>query len=373
MNDDGSSESRKRQRPEPPQTDSDAATPPDAGASGQRRSRQQTSDDDSTGHRGRRWAWRIVKWGLCAAVVTFVALRAYRLWNRDELQNLTVSFGWLLAAVVVYLVGWIPSVWYWRRLMQAFGSEVGSLDAARAYYCGHLGKYVPGKAGVLLIRAGMMKSRGATPAVAAVTATVETLLSMGVGLIVGLALFPLINWPPGLAERVPHPAVIPGLVVGLVLLSLPVIALLLRHFAWVMSPRQNPQDERHVVINARHVGIGIGVFCLSWALHGFSLALILRAIAPSASPIAQWPMCAGAVSLATSVGFLAVFAPGGIGVREALLMEILRVQPGVNAVQAVLAAVLLRLVWLTAEILAAITLYYTRRTTPPVDSLQDPR
>lgn len=309
----------------------------------------------------RRWVWRLVKWALCATVLAFVALRARDLWKPEDLRNVTVSPLWLLAAAAAYLAGWLPSVWFWRKLMAAFGERVTFLNAARAYFCGHLGKYVPGKAGVLLIRAGMLKGRGHSAAVAAVTATFETLLLMGAGLAIGFALFPLTNWPPAVAERIPHPLLMPlGMVVA-VGLSLPVIAMLLRKFAAIMTPRDLAGEKRVDVVDVRLVAVGLGVFCISWPLHGLSLGCTLAAFDPALFDLRNWPMWTGAAALSASVGFLAIFAPGGIGVREGLLMEILQIQPAVGRGPAVIAAVLLRLVWVSAEFLAAAGLYWVRK------------
>ena len=201
-------------------------------------------DNTTAVFRRRVWMWRIVKWGLCVAVLVFVGLKARDLWNTDDLRGITVSPMWLAGSVVTYLVGWLPSVWYWRKLMAVMGERVTFFDATRAYFCGHLGKYVPGKAGVLLIRAGMMKGCVHSAAIAAVTATFETLLLMGTGLAIGLALFPVTNWPPAVAEHVPHSALMPLIIAVAVGVSLPVIAFLLRKFAAVMTPRDISHDKR---------------------------------------------------------------------------------------------------------------------------------
>ena len=185
----------------------------------------------------RKWLWRILKWGLCGVVLVFVGLRAADLWNKDELAGLNISAGWLVPAVAAYLVGWLPSAWYWRRLMLAMGDDVPPLPTARAYFCGHLGKYIPGKAMVLVIRGGMVKSHGGSAAVGAVTAAFETLLMMGAGLAVGLALFPITGWPAVVADYVEYPWLMPVLVVAGVALALPAISLLLRKFATLMTPR----------------------------------------------------------------------------------------------------------------------------------------
>ena len=67
----------------------------------------------------------------------------------------------------------------------------------------------------------------------------------------------------------------------------------------------------------------------------------------------------GAAAISMVGGFLAVFAPGGLGVREGLLMEILRHQAGPH--EAVAAAVLLRAVNLAGELLVAGALYLVVR------------
>lgn len=306
----------------------------------------------------RKWWWYGLKWGLCVTVLIFVGQRAWGLWQRDEWQHLSLSPGWLMAALLAYLAGWLPSAWYWRHLMRQFGCELRLSEVLRSYYCGHLGKYVPGKAGVLLIRAGMIPGRKCRAAVSAVTAAVETLLMMGTGLALGLAFFPLLNWPPVLSEYVALPIVVPLVVAVLLLAGLPLIALLLRQLAWVMTPRDLSGEQRVGGVNTRLVAVGIGVFCLSWTLHGLSLGLTLRAFSPESAGWHQWGLWSGSVALATALGFIAVFAPGGIGVREGLLIEILRVQPGIGEREAVSAAVLLRLIWVVAEILAAVALYY---------------
>ena len=308
----------------------------------------------------RVWLWRIIKWGLCAAVLVFVGIRAAALWGRDELSDLSVSPTWLLASAVMYLLGWVPSAWYWQRLMATFGNDVSMQDTARAYFCGHLGKYVPGKAGVLLIRAGMLKSRGHSPAIAALTATAETLLLMGTGLALGLALFPALNWPPVVAEYL-SPTLVPLVVLGLVVLALPVIAILLRRLAYLMTPRDLNREEFAGRLDVKMIAVGLAVFCLSWTLHGISLGCTIRAVSPDGVDWSDWPIWTGTAALAASIGFIAIFAPAGIGVREGLLIEILRSQPGFAAKQAVVVAVLLRLVWLVAEIATAAGLYWMGR------------
>ena len=115
----------------------------------------------------------------------------------------------------------------------------------------------------------------------------------------------------------------------------------------------------------RLVAVGLVTFCVSWAMLGLSLGCTLRAVAPIDFDLRDWPMWTGTIALATSVGFIAVFAPGGVGVREGLLIEVLHSQQGVGERAAVAAAVVLRLVWLASELIAAGALFYLVK--PPGD------
>ena len=58
---------------------------------------------------------------------------------------------------VIYLVGLLPAGLFWWRVLWVLGQKTRFLDTMRAYYIGHLGKYVPGKAMVVVLRAGLLQ------------------------------------------------------------------------------------------------------------------------------------------------------------------------------------------------------------------------
>jgi glycosyltransferase 2 family protein len=66
------------------------------------------------------------------------------------------------------------------------------------------------------------------------------------------------------------------------------------------------------------------------------------------------PVMIAAVALATISGFVVAVVPGGLGVREGVMMSLLA--PALGRDRAVVAAVLLRLVWVVAELAAAVVL-----------------
>lgn len=316
----------------------------------------------------RRWTWPIVKWSLFAVILVFVARQARVLWNQEGVQQVEVAPGWLVLAAGVYVIGWIPSIWFWRRMLQSMDTDVRFADTARAYFCGHLGKYVPGKVGVLVIRAALLKDRGARAGTAALTAAYETLMMMGIGLAVAAALSPRLfdatitaTWPWWCRQLIAIPILPPILVLAAFLLLLPLISRLLTWIAARMVSETVDQSEQRPRIDTRLLLVGSIALAVGWSVHGLSLGFTLRAVSNTPLDLSQWPVWTGSVALATSVGFLMLVAPGGVGVREGLLILVLEAQPDIGARQAVAAAVLLRLVWLVAEIVSAVLLYYLVR------------
>jgi len=309
-------------------------------------------------------------------VVAFVGWRAVGLWEDAGRRPFELHPLWLAPAGLAYLVGWLPSVWTFRLLLARSGQRVSVPDAARAYYCGHLGKYVPGKALALVIRGRLLVDRGATFGTGVLAAGLETLISMGAGAAVGVALLPWCLAGTEAEERLDH---LPGmtlllnrpLIAGAVTLAataaaLPLLAALFTRLAAKLAPAESRGAVR---FTPGTLAGGLLACGLGWIAHGASLWCCVRAVGgnPAASDL---PACVGAAGLATAAGFAAVFAPGGVGVREAILIETLSPRPGIGAA-AVAAAVLLRLVWLASEVFAAGALFYGVRPRPAAASAEE--
>lgn len=327
-----------------------------------------------------RRLWPVLKWVLFALVIAFVGRRAWQLWRDGDVGSVTIHWPWLLAASALYLLGWLPSIFLWHRLIRRLGGSSSRWDVGRAYFAGHLAKYVPGKASVLLVRAGMLSNRGCRPSVSALTSTYEVLVVMGVGAAVGLTMAPVV-WPKAIVNRLPemilpafeHPLIFGMSVVAACIVLVPFVARVLDFIARKLTPPivskefTSPLVLAGADIEPSRSQIG-GMFLLrwcflsvtTWLIHGLSLGCTLRAVGVQTS-LSEWLIWTGAVSSASFLGFVVMFAPGGLGVREAALLELLSSQTEIGQSQAVATTVLLRAAWLAAEIIAAVALTWRFR------------
>lgn len=309
----------------------------------------------------------VLKWTLFVIVLGFVANKAMSMWQRDgaTLSGLTIRWSWIFAAVIVNTLAWLPSVWFWRKLMERMGGRLPFLATARAYYCGHLGKYVPGKAAVVVIRAGLVRQYGVRSAPAALAVTYETLAMMGSGAAIAAALAPQLiseslraGLPAWLREIVDRPWLLVVLVLVLTAALLPVLAEIFTRLAKRMTPADALVDGEPVRIDAWLLAQGLLAYVVTWILHGICLDMSLRAIGATGVGVEHLPALIGAMAFATVAGFAVLFAPGGLGVREGLLIAALGQQTYLSPSEAVAAAVLTRLIGFATEILASAVLYY---------------
>ncbi len=273
---------------------------------------------------------------------------------------------WLVAAGALYLLGLLPAGLFWRRVLRVLGQDAGLGETLRAYYVGHLGKYVPGKAMVVLIRVGLIRSRRVATGVAAASVFFETLTMMSVGAFIAAAI--LVGWFRDEAPPVLFWAAV-GLMVVAGMPTLPAVFKRLVRLAGV-GKSDTSTAEKLEELGHGTLLIGWAHMTLGWVLLGLSFYAVLRAMGIACdNPLAELPRYTASVSLAVVAGFLSL-VPGGVVVRELILTELMvphfgAVAPEVNAEAAALvSAVLLRRVWLVAELLISGILYVENRVRP---------
>lgn len=311
----------------------------------------------------KRWL-AAIKAVLFVLVLWYVGRKGFELVRSEDWQRFQIQPLWLVLSAVLYLVGWLPSVLVWQRLMRQLGARPPFALSMKAYYFGHLGKYVPGKAVAIAVRTTTLQAVGVPVATSLSTAIVETLLVMGVGLGIGLALGPLLLPEEGW-QHIPQFAHVlrqhvwlgPTVVATSASIAVPLTARWLMKFAqrkakqpvvdaMPLGPTFDQQDWRRELIR------GISMLTSTWFAQGLSLGCVLIALgAVDSVSLLDWMLWTGAIGLGNSLGFFVLFAPGGLGVREAILIAVL--SPTVGQPTAIAASGLLRLAWLVGELIVA--------------------
>ena len=313
--------------------------------------------------RGKKWAWRLGKTLLAAAILAGVIRQFYRDLSQPSdpdqphLDQLHLQPVWLVASGLLYLAALSLSAVYWYRLLWIFGDRPSFFKAYRAYFIGHLGKYVPGKAWALLLRGGLVRGPEVRLGVAIITSFYEVLATMAAGALVAAIVF--VFDPPQATPLQWNP-----LFTGLLLLGICGLPLMPTVFNFLVQR----MAKRFPTIDAfqlPRIGIltlieGILTTTLGWGLLGLSLWAMFQGVLPEppALTLATWAQYCAAVGLAYVAGFLAFVLPSGVGVREYFLRHMLVFAGPERWIAA--AVLLLRLVWTTAELILAAVLFPMR-------------
>lgn len=292
----------------------------------------------------RPWLRRLVSAVLMGAAFAFLAREIFR--NLDALREFEWQFRPVLlllsgAGLVLVLLG---GVMYWGVVLRAFGLRPRLVPLARTWFLANLSRYIPGVVWQFVSLAQLGGAAGLTPVLAITSLLVQMgfmLLSataLGVLLLPGSPLgasFPILGqlrWLAPLVLIAVHPWVIRTLVALLGRLS---------------------KRETMVWRGSWLQGIWLLLLAtLLWWAYGVVFFLMLRAFV--ALPLALLPAVTAVHALAFLVGYLAFFAPAGLGFKDAALTVLLGgMMPGSVAASL---AVVSRLWSIAAELLPALVL-----------------
>ncbi|MCE5267615.1 MAG: flippase-like domain-containing protein [Planctomycetaceae bacterium] len=300
----------------------------------------------------RRWLGIAIKLIIVGLVLWFIRARIVDWWGQLGQHRFQLDYRWLAVSGGLYLLGSLFCGLFWHRTLRALGQQVGLGRSLRAYYIGHLGKYVPGKAMVVILRAGLIRGPGVEAPLAVVSIFLETLTMMAVGAFLAAAV--VVGWVHREQEVWFIAALAMMFAAGLP--TLPPIAKWLARIltAGRLNPATNAKLEN---LGAGTVAIGWILNTVGWAILGLSLWAVLRSLGAGVeNPLAELHLCTAAVALATVAGFISL-VPGGAVVREAVLAETLVLLLPQTGGIALVASVLLRLVWLLSELAISGILY----------------
>ena len=305
----------------------------------------------------KKWLIFAAKLLIIVLVTWFVRDTLVKAWRQIGEQTWHWQPIWFFATGAIYLIGLLPAGLYWHYVLKVLGQDVRWANTLRAYYIGHLGKYVPGKAMVVVLRTMMVRGHRVDTAVAAVSVFFETLTMMAVGAFLAAAV---------LVVRFHEERILFWGSIGLMIISgLPVLPPIFRFLARLAGIGKSDPAAAAALSRLGWGTLLRGWMCmvLVWVLMGASLWTAFLAMGIADIGFVEYgPECIAAVSLSMVAGFLS-FIPAGLGVRDLVLVELLVkmfATTGLSDAMATVAGGLLRLIWLVSELIISGILYLWR-------------
>jgi uncharacterized membrane protein YbhN (UPF0104 family) len=289
----------------------------------------------------RRIRWRKALYTV--GIALGLALLAQQLWRGyqalQQAQACVLHPTYLFATLGIYIVAYFIQMAAWALIMRSLQAPLSVSAVTQGYALSFLPRYIPGSVwGYLSRNEWLAQSHQISYNISTTASLLETAL-----LLLTAAMWGALYWLPTQWH-------LPQLTAIIVVAALAGSWLTWAVLPWLIDRwRHRPLELRRQHI--RNIGLWLTttlLYILFWIIQGVALVTIARTLCGTVTlgTIAA----SSAFALAWMIGFLIVFVPAGMGVREwtlsALLVTFAAMQPG----EATLIAVLSRFGLILAEV-----------------------
>lgn len=286
---------------------------------------------------------------LLLIVLAFVYLQFRKNWDQIVDHEWTLDWTWLLLSFAGHLLTLLLFSRVWCSLILGMGYRVSLRNGFKISYVANLGRYIPGKIWPVFGMLYLARGLGIPEPTAMVSWIIAQLFALPSAFLVALiciGISPELHHLGDILQISSYLLMAATIIGSAILIFAPNLL-----FGWVN--RLLARFKRPPIVMSLSVGRALLLYvgyALSWVAYGLSFWLFLKGILPGLEigPIVS----IGIFVMAYQLGYLALFAPGGVGIRELAMSGLLQPIIGPTAVVAAVAA---RLWNLAAEIGAALT------------------
>jgi uncharacterized membrane protein YbhN (UPF0104 family) len=294
---------------------------------------------------------RIIKLALFSAVIYFAARQLTKNWTDVVEYSWNLNYIYLSISFVLHMITLVFFSKSWCTILSALGYQVNIIQGFKISYLANLGRYIPGKFWQIFGMIYLLKKIN----IGKKTAFASWALSWMYGLppaflLSGIAaLFHrdlLSGLLGGVFDKYIYIAAFLAFVIAMsiVFIFVPDYSVKLLNFILRLLKKEKADFKFKKVVALRVFVI----YFISWIIYGLAFYFLIKGLdTTSGVPLM---IGLGSFVLAYVVGLLALFSPGGLGVRELILNSMLLPYFGSAVAGIVIAA---RIWSLVAEIAAA--------------------
>jgi glycosyltransferase 2 family protein len=303
-----------------------------------------------------RWAQPVV---LLLAFI-FIALLLRSQWDELRAYDWQIHIGWLLLSGFILVSSWFIEVAIWQKILGWVGGRLRYGAAARIWFASILARYIPGNIWQPLGMAVMGQQAGVRPE--ATVASIALFQAVSLLSVAPLLAFYLLA---GGATTLFEGAAIASWLAWLI--AAPVIVFLVRP-NWLirllnLALVRLRREPLAVEISSARLLILLTVAAADWLLWGAGFVTLTISLGPidwdTLRPILVTLVTA--YPIAYVVGYLSFLTPGGLAVREGMLVLLLF--PAIGGLAAV-ASLIMRLWLVILEVLVVGIVWLVARINP---------
>ncbi len=263
----------------------------------------------------------ILGWAAAAIIVYFLVRQLDNNWSDIASGDWKIAWPYLILSAATLFIAYLFLAQAWRLIIFGFGLKPGFIGSFRVMYLAQLGRYIPGKIWQVVGMVGVANQIGIPSSVSLASFALAQIYYLPAAFL----LIPLLLGDPGKFESLKFLGNLFYIFAAILVLICLAIFLMPRgigrllNFALCMLKKDevsyNPSFLNRMAIFA--------VYLVSWILMGISFKLFIVAVSPETE--ISYSFAAGTYIASYVIGYLSIIAPGGLGVREAILAAIMQV------------------------------------------------
>jgi uncharacterized membrane protein YbhN (UPF0104 family) len=239
-------------------------------------------------------------------------------WNQVKDYHWELNWGWVILSFLIQGLTFVILVEAWRKLLTNFGHTLSFQKIFKAWFVSNLGKYLPGKIWQILGAVYLLEKEGVPKRKTMAVAIMAQAFSIFSGIFLSLIFLGYDFYEKYLAQSKVLLGVIVIFMVGM-------LALILypKFLEKVLNGllRLAKKEPIEIKLKAKDMLLYLWLYGVSWMIFGLGFMVLIKAMTPVS--FNQYFGLSGAFAFSYILGLLALFAPGGIGVREGILVILL--------------------------------------------------
>jgi len=250
---------------------------------------------------------------LILVIFYFLGRALYRDWKQIDFRELHFNIGLLVLSIICLCGHFLLFVVGWKMILKELGISLPFSKALRIIFYSELGKYLPGKIWTFTGRMYFCQKVGIPNSKTFVSMVLELALTVLSGILIFL--ISLLFSSRFKMDINPFLLVIVAVLI-LMMIHPKILVRIINFFLRLLK-----KEPIEIGLNFSQIFIMTAYYCIIWFCFGIAFYFLINSVTfiiPSKIPILT-----GSFAISSTIGVVALFAPAGLGVREAILAVLL--------------------------------------------------
>lgn len=256
---------------------------------------------------------RVIACTLAFLILGVLIQQVFENWGQLKECCQDPNIGRLLGALFLICTAVGLLAWNWLLILWLLGGNLSFQEGLKIYFLTNLGRYLPGSIWHFAGRTVWLVERNISKRAAMSSLALEQGATLGASLVIGV--LSIIGLMPPNRKSI-------FLFFGLLVILLITYKII---FRWAINNFGLGQNPTGISAQSKQRRIDLLplMYLSFWIIYGLGIYTLAQAIYSFPFSILQMFQTVGIVALAWAVGYLSLAVPGGVGVREGMLVLLL--------------------------------------------------